>query len=350
MEKGNKKKLSICIPTYNRKKYFYLMTQDLLDQIRSEHLENEVNIKISDNGSTDGTWDEMSGFIEKYKDIDIEVSHFDQNKGADANFLKAFEMADGEYTILKGDDDYIKPGGLPYILSLLNNHSDVDYIISDYVVINPERQELFTITQLKDEDDLLLVNCDNKYELRNFFYQSSSIMSLGSFISAYIIKTEAYKNIQPLKEFLGTYYVHLFFIWNYLLSGGKKIMYTKTKYIEQCFDGKTNPEFGYGVKRINVDVNICVIMSNTIFKKTPFRKDILKIAQRMYPFPLYVNIDQRKDYKNILLPSFIAAEYPNIRYASMNSSMWHILYLILSLLPHSVDCKIRNLAKSHLHK
>jgi abequosyltransferase len=112
-------KLTFGIPTHNRSQYFYIVTQNLIDQIRDLHVEKYVNIKISDNGSTDDTWSKMGDFLKKNRDIDIQVHHFETNQGADVNFLKIFEMADGEYTILKGDDDYVNPGGLKFILDLI---------------------------------------------------------------------------------------------------------------------------------------------------------------------------------------------------------------------------------------
>ena len=336
----SRKLLSICIPTYNRGQYLFQMTQDLIEQIRKLHVESIMDIKISDNGSTDNTWHDMNSFLDKNKDIDIQVYHFDTNKGADLNFVKVLEMSDGTYTLLKGDDDYIGVDGLNYIINLLLNNPDIDYFISDYDVINPQRKVLFSVEQLRTKKEQLIVNCDEEAEMRNYFSLSESIMSLGSFISAFIIKTEAFK-CDLDKSFYGTFYAHVYFIWNYLMSGSKRILYNKHKYIEQCFDGKTNPDFGYGFKRRAVDLNMCVILCCTVFKNTPYKTDILRIAQRMYPCPIYYNRNQRKDYIKYLLPSMEKAEYPNIKYAKRNSGLWHLIFFLLSQIPYSIDHYLR---------
>ena len=333
-------KLSICIPTYNRCKYFYLMTQDLLDQIRLCKLQNEVEICISDNGSTDETWDKVNVFLNRNQDLHIKVHRFETNQGADKNFLKCFEMADGEYTILKGDDDFIKPEGLLFIFKLLYENPDVDYFLSDYDIVTPKREFLSSIIQLRDVYDNLYVDCDSEIEMRNFFTLSNGIMSMGSFISAYIIRTEALKGDYE-KCFDGTFYIHMYYIWKYLLSGGKKIMYTKKKYIEQCYDGHLNSDFGFGVKRKAVDVEICVLLSKKVFNATNLCTDVKNIAQRMYPCPIYVNRDQRMDYEKKLLPSMIECGYQMQNLALHNSWFWHIAYALLSLFTLRADVTIR---------
>jgi abequosyltransferase len=333
-------KLTFGIPTHNRSQYFYIVTQNLIDQIRDLHVEKYVNIKISDNGSTDDTWSKMGDFLKKNRDIDIQVHHFETNQGADVNFLKIFEMADGEYTILKGDDDYVNPGGLKFILDLIKKNQDIDFFISDYNVINPQRKILFPVVQLREVQEQLTVNCSNEVEMRNYFSLSNSIMALGSFISAFIIRTEALKGKLD-KAYYGTFYAHLYFIWHYLLNGSKKILYIRHKYIEQCFNGQTNVDFGFGIKRKAVDINICAILGDTVFKDSPYQTDIFRIAQRMYPCPIYVNYDQKRDYKNFLIPSMESSKYPNMKFAKRNSALWHLVYFILSLLPLRIDVFLR---------
>ena len=50
-------KLSICQPTYNRVYFIKDTTTKIIEQILSEHRENDVQLCFSDNGSTDGTKD-----------------------------------------------------------------------------------------------------------------------------------------------------------------------------------------------------------------------------------------------------------------------------------------------------
>ena len=51
----NLKKLSILIPTYNRKSYLENILEEIWKQIKENNLENYVEVIVSDNGSIDGT-------------------------------------------------------------------------------------------------------------------------------------------------------------------------------------------------------------------------------------------------------------------------------------------------------
>ena len=57
--------LSICIPTYNRKKCL----QQCIDSIVEQSVFSELEIVVSDNGSNDGTEEMMSGYVAKYPNI-----------------------------------------------------------------------------------------------------------------------------------------------------------------------------------------------------------------------------------------------------------------------------------------
>jgi abequosyltransferase len=108
-------KLSICIPTYNRAKFL----PELLDSIISQ-ANDEIEIVISDNASTDNTKEIVNEYKKKFN----RITYFcwDKNMGADRNFLKVVELADGEYCWLMGSDDRIEAGAINNILDFLNKN------------------------------------------------------------------------------------------------------------------------------------------------------------------------------------------------------------------------------------
>src|SRR6187431_1033846 len=108
-------KLSICIPTYNRAAYLPTALESILEQ-RSE----EVEIAICDNGSSDSTPDVIVSYCQKHPRI--RFWRFEKNVGADRCYIKAMEIAEGEYGWFLGDDDAIEKGGIQTVLSLLDRY------------------------------------------------------------------------------------------------------------------------------------------------------------------------------------------------------------------------------------
>ncbi len=92
-------RLSICIPTYNRGAYIGQTIQSILDRTDAT-----VEIVVSDNASAD----ETRQVVERLRAQRPIVYHrFDENVGADRNFLQAVSLASGDYCWLFGSDDQL---------------------------------------------------------------------------------------------------------------------------------------------------------------------------------------------------------------------------------------------------
>lgn len=101
--------LTIGIPTYNRADYI----QKALDSILSQ-MQSNVEILISDNGSTDGTKE----VIQKYQNNHsfVRFCGFEQNQGIDKNITNVLANAKGKYIHLFSDDDLYTENLLKQIL------------------------------------------------------------------------------------------------------------------------------------------------------------------------------------------------------------------------------------------
>ena len=84
---------------------------DFILFINKLNLHNEVKLIIQDNGS------DVPPNIEQFENV--ECHYLPQNIGADANFLKLFEMANSKYTWLFGDDDRIEIHSFAKIIRVL---------------------------------------------------------------------------------------------------------------------------------------------------------------------------------------------------------------------------------------
>ncbi|WP_087691071.1 MULTISPECIES: glycosyltransferase family 2 protein [unclassified Pandoraea] len=118
------KKLSICIPTYNRSGFLDTLLSSLVAQIATSGRGDEIEVLVSDNASPDDT----PSIAAKYEGA-IRYWRNPENIGPDANFLKLFGQATGSYIWLPGDDDTVRDDTLRYILRMIDtNEFDFLYL------------------------------------------------------------------------------------------------------------------------------------------------------------------------------------------------------------------------------
>lgn len=129
-------KLSICIPTYNRKDKIALQLSRLFPQVSKYSLE-EVEIIVSDNCSVDGT---SMVLKELQLSNQFELIVQEENLGLVGNLYYLFEHAKGEYIWFLSDDDVVESDAVDSIMiSIMNTNKDfyllnfrLDTNLSDY--------------------------------------------------------------------------------------------------------------------------------------------------------------------------------------------------------------------------
>lgn len=118
MRKNKKPKVSVCIVTYNQKKYI----RQCLNSIINQEVDFDFEVIVSDDCSSDGTSDIIMEFALKYPEK-IRSVRQEKNIGASENFRFVHEQARGEYIAHMDGDDYALPGKLQ--------------IQADYFDVNP---------------------------------------------------------------------------------------------------------------------------------------------------------------------------------------------------------------------
>lgn len=111
------KKLSILIPAYNVERWLPRCLNSILSQV-----EDDIEIVIVDDGSTDTTLQCANEFAEKWNNIRVYSKH-NEGVGAARNYL--LDKACGEFIWFVDSDDYIAEGALRHILSELNSTIDL---------------------------------------------------------------------------------------------------------------------------------------------------------------------------------------------------------------------------------
>ncbi|MBP1641184.1 MAG: putative biosynthesis related glycosyltransferase [Bacteroidetes bacterium] len=117
--------VSILIPVYNRKHIVGETIESAINQTY-EHIE----IIISDNCSTDGTWEVLL----KYAEIDNRIKLFrnDENIGPVRNWKKCLDQATGKYVKILWSDDWMNHDFIEKALLLFDD--ETAFVLSGYSI------------------------------------------------------------------------------------------------------------------------------------------------------------------------------------------------------------------------
>lgn len=200
-------RLSICIPTYNRG----ALIGELLDSIIAQRDYGwDIEVVVSDNASTD----ETAAVIDSYRDRLPRLVYqcAAQNMGADRNFLKAVELATGDFCWLMGSDDKLEPGAFAHVEHAVRQHPELAGIS---VAAQGYHADLIRPMFIPDpialgfKDDTLLVGRDH--------IATAIGPSLG-YLSSIIIRRALWAAVvesYPVQDYLNSY-VHIYVILNAL--------------------------------------------------------------------------------------------------------------------------------------
>lgn len=109
--------LSICIPTYNRAKELSECLESIFSQ---EYSRENIEVLISDNSSSDSTFDTVTSFLEKGNTISYYKN--ESNIGPENNFRLSMLRANGKYVWLIGDDDKLSENSISEVIKLIQTN------------------------------------------------------------------------------------------------------------------------------------------------------------------------------------------------------------------------------------
>lgn len=120
----NVKKLSICIPTYNRAEAVY----ELVKQIIDFQLKDLVDLIVIDDASNDKSYDKLLEFSDGQ---DVRIFKNEQNLSQSGTFLRCFKECRTEYLLVMFDDEFLFKEGVLELLPLLDQ-LDADFISTQW--------------------------------------------------------------------------------------------------------------------------------------------------------------------------------------------------------------------------
>jgi abequosyltransferase len=310
--------VSFNIPTYNRALFLKKSLEKIVKQIEELHLQDQVEINLSDNASTDNTKEVWDNCVSEHPSVKFSYKRNEKNMGPDENFLSAMHMATGQYSLLWGDDDYLKEGGLKRIMELVDygKQNDVHIMLSSTCVINSEGNYLHEKNFLREDIEELLVDFSDISQVRGYFFLLRDMGGLLSFISDVIYRTSIIEEIEFDKSFVGTHYAFLNYWWGWL-SKGKKLYYSKKSFIDET--EQYQPAYGFGVNRFLIDYNGYIKVAK-LFNEI-MAKEFLYAFQNLHSYKKMrrLIIRQKNDYQTSIEPLARYCGYDNYEICELYS-------------------------------
>lgn len=272
-------KLSICIPTYNRDKYLKELLDSIINQIDYE-IKDKVEICISDNLSIDNTQMIVKEYIDK-KIISIKYNRNLTNIGAERNFFKSVEIAEGEFCWIIGSDDKVKDGLLKYVLKQLYYNNDISVYIANFDVCDINMKFMYKRYNLRKGIIKSIYDFSKENDIKDYLNYSTNQNALGCFISISIFNRKQWNKIGLNEKTIGTGYPHVYNILKILLNSNGKLKYiNKSIVLYRC----GNDSFFVDSKqRLFLDFKGIPLIAKELGLKGGIKKYYLKLIIKHYP-------------------------------------------------------------------
>jgi abequosyltransferase len=194
-DKNNNVKLSIAIPTHNGAKYIREALDSIICQLND--IDEEIEIVISDNASTDQTPEIIKEYQRKYTFIKYFLN--EENLGADRNFDLAVRRSIGEYVWLFSDDDKMTPESIKKVLKVIDSHKDLAVIVVNYRIYDEILGKIIKERVVSEYNDILFESSDDFW---------SKLDVLSALISVNIVRRSLWGR-SNVECFYSTNWVHV---------------------------------------------------------------------------------------------------------------------------------------------
>lgn len=316
--------LSICIPTYNRAEYIGEAIESVLQQITPD-IKEKVEICVSDNASTDNT----ENLVKEYQKKNICNIVYYKNKeniGADRNFLKVIEIANGEYCWWLGSDDALETNVLTKLVTKIEKTK------SDFYLLTQNCYNSSLLKKIPCNKHPLLEKKEGILTVEDIL--NSSIYLLG-YISVLIVKKAIFMQKAPREEkYIGSMYIHTYKIL-YALKNGANMYFIRQPMIKWRAD---NDSFLDELKlfgRIKIDIEGYSSIARDVFGENSIEyKKIVKerVIRNMLRHILLLKLNKVPKYQIMHLYDCIK-HYP----------FYYFIAYILSSIPSSIASLARTI-------
>jgi glycosyltransferase involved in cell wall biosynthesis len=221
----NQKLLTIAIPTYNRAESLDRQISWLIESIKG--YEEDCEILISDNCSTDNTQDIAQEWQRQVSNINFKYQRHKENLGVLKNIGSCLKTATTKYVWTIGDDDPIQTHAVSYVLERVKEQEDISLIFLNFSgrnQITGEDVHPPTIVGNRwfdaDADD---GNGDSKAIYGHCFEKSIGAVI---FLTATIYRTEFVKQAFDYWQEADSNWIYLAYMAGYCAARGRIIVTT----------------------------------------------------------------------------------------------------------------------------
>lgn len=169
-------KLTIGMPTYNGQKFIATTIESILTQLDGHDCCADVELLISDNGSTDDTAEIIAECCGRFPNAKTSYYRNERNEGVDRNMDLVFERAKGEFVWLFACDDVQNPGAIDRVLKCLDEQPDVDIVMMDFDFYDSELKVNRDTIVLNNGQDCLCSGPDEFVRLAKLRYSMISTL------------------------------------------------------------------------------------------------------------------------------------------------------------------------------
>lgn len=197
------KKITVCIPAYNRSS----VLEDLLDSILDQDF-TEYEVLICEDDSRERP--EIGAIIKRYSELYPGIIRYMENEtnlGFDGNLRKLVANAHGEYCMFMGNDDLMCPGALQKIASALENHQNVGVVVRSYASFDETPDKINQIFRYFPEERVFPAGADS----------ISTVFRRSVVIPGMVINRAAAQQLKTTK-FDGTLLYQIYLIANILVK------------------------------------------------------------------------------------------------------------------------------------
>lgn len=198
----NKKEylLTIAIPTYNREQ----MLKECVDRILEQD-NNNIEIVISDNGSTDNTENYCKKLCDDYSFISYYRNQ--KNEGFDVNYRNCIKYSHGKYVLVLSDDDLISKNFIKNLFPLLESGEN------DFIALNLKGFDLSEkdINEENEKGFIFSTDKDLYFDKKDFYSFYSTISYWFTLVSMFVMKKELISDFSDSdnEKYVGSWFMNV---------------------------------------------------------------------------------------------------------------------------------------------
>ena len=134
----------------------------MLESVAAQ-ITSDVEVVISDDGSTDETQEVIENFRARIPCL--VAQRVDPPLRYDRNLLHVVSLARGNYCWLFGDDDRLEPGGLTAVLEALKTEPELTGLTTDRISYDSALEKKIPVRALKQQQSALFQNANEAFAL-----------------------------------------------------------------------------------------------------------------------------------------------------------------------------------------